>query len=347
MGAPPPPFPTRSPIPRSFQFVLFCAAGAWYLAAQAIAGKAARGISARFDLANTRPLLTGIFALFLVVLGFRLLDWIATRDGSLESVAPFPRRAGFGVEWGIGAAVGWGIALASVLPLMLAGDLHVHLLTGWPVARQFALTVATLAILTLVEEVAFRGYLFCRLSQAIGNSWAAFVLSLIFGISLIQSPLLGRAFTALIACTLFGVLLTMAYLRTHALWLGWGLHFAYRAVIAILIGLPIVGHGEFSSFIDSYTTGPRWLNGDAYGLDAALLTLPILLIGMAVLYRVTREYAWNYTHAPIVAAGYEVTVAPPAAHVAMEQKAAAAAPALVQILPVTSQSRSVVEPRQD
>jgi hypothetical protein len=58
---------------------------------------------------------------------------------------------------------------------------------------------------------------------------------------------------------------------------------------------------------------------------------------------VTGDYAWSYTHPPIIPAGYDVTIAPPAAHVAMEQ-AVAAQPinpaSLVQILPTTPQTPS-------
>jgi len=146
---------------------------------------------------------------------------------------------------------------------------------------------------------------------------------------------------ATIDCTLFGLLLAMAWLRTHGLWLGWGVHFAYRAVTAVALGLPVAGRGEFGTPIDMYASGPRWLTGGAFGLDAALLTGFAMLAGMIVLYRATREYAWQYTHPPIVGAGYEVTVAPPAAHVAMEK--AAAPPPLVQIMPTTPQTRSVID----
>jgi hypothetical protein len=64
-----------------------------------------------------------------------------------------------------------------------------------------------------------------------------------------------------------------------------------------------------------------------------------------VLVRVTGDYAWEYTHPPIVAGGYDVTVAPPAAHLAMEQAAQTApAPAgLVQIQPLTPQGASPAE----
>jgi hypothetical protein len=159
-------------------------------------------------------------------------------------------------------------------------------------------------------------------------------MSLVFSASLIFTNRPVNPTLALIDGTLLGLLLAMAYLRTHALWLGWGLHFAYRAVAAVLLGLPIAGHGEFGSIADVFAGGPRWLSGGAFGLDAAFLTAIVLLAGVPVLYRASRDYAWNYTHPPIIAAGYEVTVAPPAAHVAMEKQAATAPPPLVQILPV-------------
>ena len=150
-----------------------------------------------------------------------------------------------------------------------------------------------------------------------------------------------NAMLAMIDCTLFGLLLATAWLRTYALWVGWGLHFGYRAVMAVALGLPIAGRAEFGCLTDMYTSGPRWLTGGAFGLDAAFLTFFVMLAGMAVLYRATREYAWNYTFPTLEPGGYEVVVAPPAAHVAMEK--AAAPPPLVQILPTTPQTRSVVD----
>ncbi len=332
------------PIPRSYQFVLFCVGGAWYLASDTIAGRAARGISSRFDLGNLRGLLAGCFTLFLLVVGLRLLNWIATRDGSLASVAPLPRRKGFGSEWGLGAAVGWGTALVAVLPVLLTGHLLVHYVFNRSSVGALFSGLATLAVVALTQEIAFRGYLFQKLKVAIGPSLATMLLSIVFGVYLVQNAPLVSAIPALCVSVLFGVLLSLAYMRTHALWLGWGLNFAYRAAVAILFGLPIAGHAEFSSVIDSDTTGPLRLNGGEFGLDAAILTIPIMIVAMIVLYRLTREYAWNYTQPVIVAGGYEVVVAPPAAHVAMEKQAAAAPPPLVQIMATTPKTMSVEPP---
>lgn len=315
------------------QLALFATAMAWAAVATETAGRAARGIAVRLRIGSARPLLDTIFLLFLVVVGLRMLDWVATRGRYEAEVLPLPRRAGRGTEWGVGAAVGWGLCLATVLPVLLTGNLHGELRWRAGSAGALALALATLLVGTLGQEAIFRGYGFRRLIGAVGPSWATLLLSVGFGVFVVQANPPSHFLMAVLDGTLFGVVLAMAWMRTHALWLGWGLHFAYRAVAAAVLGLPVAGRGEFAALSDTFVTGPRWLSGGAFGLDAALLTAAVMLGGMAVVYRVTREYAWRYTHPPIVAAGYEVTVAPPAAHVAMEK--AAAPPPLVQILPVT------------
>jgi hypothetical protein len=113
--------------------------------------------------------------------------------------------------------------------------------------------------------------------------------------------------------------------------------------MGLLFGLPISGITSFSTVIQTRAIGPLWLTGGDYGPEGALLTIFVLLAAIAVLVRLTRDYAWEYTHPPIIAAGYAVEAAPPAEHVAMEQQArpAPAGASLVQILPSTPQSRSV------
>jgi len=334
-------------LPRTVNAALFITALTWAIAANLIATKAAQGISGRFQLAPILAVLQASFLLFLLVVGLRGLDWIATKGRFAGEVLPLPARKGRAREWGIGFALGWGMVLAGALPVLVAGYLHAQPeLTGRNLGA-CAVALIVLALVSLAEEVIFRGYALQRLAGVIGISAGAVLMSVVFAAFLIFADPPRSLRNALIDGLLFGLLLTMAYLRTRGLWLGWGLHFGYRAVAAVIIGLPIAGHGELPSLMNTTTSGPRWLSGGAYGLDATLWAGAVLLIAMAVLYRVTREYAWSYTHAPIIAAGHEVTIAPPAAHVAMEKTAAP--PPLVQILSSTPQTRSVVpvDPEQD
>jgi hypothetical protein len=229
-----------------------------------------------------------------------------------------------------------------------AGTLHIQF---WTQPRAFALLLLnlfTLAVAALAEEVAFRGYTFRRLIEAIGPVAATIVMSLLFGLGHVLNP--GATWASTLVTILAGVLLSVAWLRTHGLWLGWGLHFAWNASMGILFGLPVSGINDFASIVQTRAFGRLWLTGGDYGPEGAGFTVIVLMLGIAVLVRLTRDYAWHYTYVPIVAAGYPMEAAPPAAHVAMEQQAQQAqqtqqarppaAASLVQILPATSQTRS-------
>jgi hypothetical protein len=165
-------------------------------------------------------------------------------------------------------------------------------------------------------------------------------MSLVYAVLSLQRP--NATVWSFAVTFLMGVLFCMAYLRTHALWLGWGVHFAWNAAMGVLLGLPVAGDPNYGSLVTTTVYGPAWLSGGFYGPEGAALSIAILLAALAVLYRITRGYAWEYTHPPIVGMGYPVAIAPPAAHTAMEDAAATQPAPLVQILATTSTSSSTL-----
>jgi hypothetical protein len=329
---------------RTLQLALFATSVAWFLASDIVAAHAARGLSEHFGLDGARPLLASIFLLFLLAIGFSILAAIANRRYGLREVLGLPRRPTSRREWEFGAALGWGLVVLAVLPMALAGALHPRF---WTQPRAFSLlllNLITLAVAALAEEVAFRGYAYRRLIQAIGPVTATIVMSLLFGLGHILNP--GATWASTLVTMLAGLLLSVAWLRTRGLWLGWGFHFGWNASVGILFGLPLSGITDFSSIVQTRAFGPAWLTGGDYGHEGAAFTVIVLLIGIAILVAITRDYAWHYTYDPIVAAGYPMEAQPPAAHLAMEQQATPApppVPTLVQILPATPTSRSVTD----
>jgi hypothetical protein len=224
--------------------------------------------------------------------------------------------------------------------MMLGGTLHPIF---WMAPRSFwlaFLSLAMLAVSALVEEVAFRGYPFRRLIEIVGPTWATILMSSFFGLLHAFNP--DATWISVLITILAGVLLSIAWLRTHGLWLGWGLHFAWNASMGVLFGLPVSGIVDFSSLVQTRAIGRTWLTGGDYGPEAAFFTLLVLVVGIIVVVLVTRDYSWNYTRKPIIAAGYPMDVPPPEAHTAMEQQAKPAS--LVQILPTTPQERSANDP---
>ncbi len=324
---------------KAFQFALFCAALAWSVSSSLLSKSSARGITNRFDADWASPLLGAIFLLFLLAVGYSLLEIIARRPGSARDALGLPSRPTATREWLIGTAIGWGMVALAVLPMALAGDLHVSFWFPPHALRTMVISLATIGALSLAEEVIFRGYPFRLLVEAIGPVAGTIGMSILF--ALVQALRNGAGRGAILIAVLSGVVFSISWLRTHGLWLAWGMRFAWIASMGVLFGLPVSSSIDHSTIVQTTAVGSEWLTGDVYGPEASLVMLIALVAGLTVLIRVTRDYAWNYTHAPIVAGGYPMVIAPPAAHTAMEQAAQAQAPALIQILPSTPQGRSV------
>ncbi|MBB5057995.1 hypothetical protein HDF16_002701 [Granulicella aggregans] len=330
---------TESRHHRSIQLAVVTASLIWFAAANQIATQAARGLAVRLNLSDGYQLLQSIFLLFLLVVGTMFLQSIFSGGTPVRRLIGLPRRPSSRKEFATGAAIGWGVVLLAVLPQAFFGALYVRF---WIAPRSLYLLVLnliTVAMLALASEIGFRGFAFRRLIEALGPAWATVMISLLFG--LIGSFSRDSTILSVIAWTIFGVCLCLAWLRTHGLWLGWGLHFAWIASLGILFGLPVNGIDNLASLVESRAIGRAWLTGGAYGIEAAPWTLIPLAAAIAAVVLVSSDWAWDYTRKPLVPAGYAMDVPPPAAHTEMERAIPPAPPALVQILPTTPQSRSV------
>jgi len=297
-----------------------------------LAARSARGLTNRFNVDGVAPLITSFFLLFLLAIGFSLLAGIARRPASVRELFGLPRRNTAKREWLLGAAIGWGAVVLSVLLLALAGSLSIGF---WTEPRAFGLLLVNLAAVaaaSLAEEVIFRGYPFRCLIEAVGPTRATVILAALYGLAHMLTG--NGSATAFLLTSLAGVLLALGWLRTHGLWLSWGMHFAWNASLGILFGLPVTGSVENSTVIQSTAFGRRWFTGGDFGPEAGLLTAVALAIGIIVLVRATRDYAWHYTHPVIVPGGYPMEAPSPAAHAALERQAQQAEERqLVQILP--------------
>lgn len=332
---PPPPIPTTDrKLRRSLQFALFAVSILWYMLADGLAGRAARGITNRFNLDDLQPLLAVLFLLFLLAVGFSAFQGIfLSRRRPLSEVLGLPGRATAGREWAIGAAIGWGMGIAAVLPMMLAGALHMQF---WTQPRAFWLLlirVLTLGVSSLAMETALRGFPFRRLIDALGPARATILLAILQGVVHYFTP--DATWISMMVTMLASLLFSLAWLRTHGLWLPWGMHFAWNASVGLIFGLPLRGVSALASVVQTRAIGPLWLTGYDFGPEGAFLTMVVVLVAIVVLIRTTGDYAWLYTRPEILSGGYPVDPAPPAAHVQMEQEAATRPPALIQIAPAT------------
>lgn len=341
-AVPPPPKPTTPPPKPSgglFLFVLFGASLAWIACSGWIASSSATGLSERLNVTAIEPMLSSLFWIFLLLVGFSMLQVLGRQGSSLRVLLGLPRRTTAGREWALGAVLGWASVVTIAFVLALTHALQVHVsFTG----HDFWLTLLSLlglGLLAFAEETAFRGYPYRLLIESSGPSVATLLMAVLFGVFCAVQPFSTPLST--FVSVLLGLVLAAGWLRTHALWVSWGFNFAFKAAAAVLFGLPVEGSTSYSYLVQTYASGSRGWTGGNYGLPGSWLALLVLPCALFLLVRLTRDYAWTYTHRPITPGGYPVDIAPPAAHTAMEQQTAAQPPPLVQILPVAPVSQSL------
>jgi hypothetical protein len=125
-------------------------------------------------------------------------------------------------------------------------------------------------------------------------------------------------------------------LRTRALWLSWGINFAWKASRALVFGLAISGVSSHSPVVQGNPMGQFWLTGGGFGLDGSWLTFVALVVALPVIFRLTHDLDYQY-NAPVIESGgiaVDLNAAARSQHeAAIGAETAAAASGLIQILP--------------
>lgn len=284
-------------------FAWFIIALAWFVAVQRIAADVARALGggAGADLAG------GAVALILLVLGYSIMGYVGQRQHSPAKATGLVGHSGLRREFALGVVIGWAGVAVCTLIIAIFGSLVVYFFYGWRPFALIPLDLLILAIVALAQEVAFRGYAFQRLIEASNPFVATIVLSGLFALLLAGGPQ-SSAVGGLTAMFL-GWLLSIAYLRTRALWVGWGIHFGWNASMAVLFGLPMSGFTKFSPVISSTALGSTWLTGFDYGTglnygpEGSVLGMIVVLVLCLVTVRATRDLKRRYAEPAAVPGG--------------------------------------------
>lgn len=185
-------------------------------------------------------------------------------------------RAGAGRELPAGLTIGAAVFLIAIGAMMASGVFHVAGANRW---TALLAPFSELILVAFFEEILFRGIIFRIIEKSLG-SWLALLLSaMLFALAHLPNAsisVLGVAVTA-VAGLMFGA----AYMVTRRLWLVVGIHFAWNFMSDAVFSLPTSGHPA-KGLLQGQLSGPEWLSGGAYGVEASLLTL--VVIGAAALW---------------------------------------------------------------
>ena len=281
-------------------YLEFVAAVLYFFVVRSIA----RGMAVRSLHVSWQPLIEQFLFAGMLILGYAAFGALFDRQTGSIAAQGLPLRSGWSREAGVGMAVGWGAVVVCVLAMVAIGGIAIVITAqalAWP---WLAVDAAYFALLALGEEVAFRGYGFQRFAAVVGTSGAAFGFALFYAIVHVMQP--GATNASIAVSVVFSFLLTTAYVRTRALWLSWGLNFAWKASQALIFGLAVSGVSSHSPIVEGNPMGPFWLTGGGFGLDASWFACLVLLCSFPVVHHVTRDLDFRYNIPVVVPGGIPV-----------------------------------------
>jgi len=193
-----------------------------------------------------------------------------------------------------GVAYGAAIALGCVTVVFLAG-----VLMGFIEVRRSKMAEDCMSCLPMFlgglidfftaavfEEIIFRGYVFFLLYEAAGAQVAIVVSSVVFAVAhMVKHP--STPILYALNAFIFGALVAICRHFTGTLWLPIGLHFGWNVVSGPIFGLPYSGKPYDRGVVVSDVSGPQWLTGGRYSLDAGVLGTLALMIAAVGLIAVT------------------------------------------------------------
>jgi len=181
-----------------------------------------------------------------------------------------------------GLLLGAGMVTVCVIAIRLVGGVRFDPHASGHAWMSAAAVLGLLAVGAMKEEVAFRGYPFQRLVEAGGPKWGPVVgitvLSVLFGLVHWFNP--SRTVFSTANTVVIGVVFSVAYLRTRALWLPFGLHLGWNFTLGVVYGLPVSGIEAFSVIVKGRATGPAWLTGGSYGIEASAVATVVALAAL-------------------------------------------------------------------
>ena len=185
-------------------------------------------------------------------------------------------------ELGLGVLGGAAIMGLTALAAMGAGGFH--WVRGAGDFHAVAWGLLLFIVVGFNEETLFRGYLFQRLVDGLGEWPTQILMALLFGLAHWGNPGMHGAtlFWATVNIALAAILLGLCYLKTKSLALPIGVHIGWNFTQGNLLGFGVSGTTDAKGLLQPvFSSRPEWLTGGTFGLEASLPC--VIVCGAAIL----------------------------------------------------------------
>ncbi|UCG63208.1 MAG: CPBP family intramembrane metalloprotease [Candidatus Zixiibacteriota bacterium] len=183
-------------------------------------------------------------------------------------------------ETGTGLALGAGLVILAVAVMYIANCYRIESTGGW---ESFVHLFREFGAFTFSEELIFRLILFRLLEELIGSVWALIGAAVVFGIAHAGNPS-STAWTT-ISLTVLGCLFIGCFMLSRRIWMAWGTHFGWNYFQTAVFGMANSGRADHITFVNPAISGPEWLTGGDFGIEASWLAFTLLALSTVAVIR--------------------------------------------------------------
>lgn len=193
-----------------------------------------------------------------------------------------------------------GLTIGATLMVLPAIILTISGLIHWKINDiSFSTIISGLtafAWVAIAEELLFRGFIFQRLIESLGQWPAQLIIAGMFLLTHINNPGMTGTIKLLASSNIFlaSVMFGIAFIKTRSLAMPIGIHFMANWAQGTLLGFGVSGNNEEGILKPQFAQAPDWLTGAAFGLEASLFGLVTLIVITGWIYVWNPSGKFNY-----------------------------------------------------
>lgn len=221
-----------------------------------------------------------LLAAALVWFGYRCYVRRVEKRQALELSTP-----GMARELGAGLLIGAALLTGTFAILAALGAYRLDGIN--PLSAMMLVPLAEMALVSLTEEMLFRGVIFGVAERSLGSLPAVALSALVFGLGHLPND--GASALGVSTIAAYGVLQAALYMKTRRLWTCIGTHMAWNYGLEVVFSATDSGHAAGNGLLRGALTGDTLLTGGAFGVEGSLVTL--LLIAACAAFWLRRACA--------------------------------------------------------
>ncbi|WP_207513259.1 CPBP family intramembrane glutamic endopeptidase [Longitalea luteola] len=183
-----------------------------------------------------------------------------------------------------------GITLLGVATLVLVATNNLEWTAVHLDAGDLLVGFFMMALIAVMEEMVFRGYILNNLMESM-NKWAALAVSAaLFTLAHGSNP--GITSVAAANLLLAGLLLGMNFIYTRNLWFAICFHFSWNFFQGPVLGYEVSGL-PLQGLLQPALQGPWWLTGGVFGLEGSFIATVLFVLALLLFYTVYEKVYVN------------------------------------------------------